>query len=75
MKELKTISEYQLLCLARKEIFRRIDELRTQILQGKTKQSVRRTDRLISRYNEQIKEINERIDELDQAYAGDEGED
>ena len=39
MKEFDTITEHQLLFLANAELSRRIDELKAEIVEGKTKQS------------------------------------
>lgn len=64
MKELNTITEYQLLFLARQELSRRIDELKTEIIRGKTKQSQRRTEALLKMYCEQMAEIVSRMAEI-----------
>ena len=64
MKELNTITEYQLLFLARQELTRRIDELKTQIIRNETNQSLRRTESLLKMYCEQLSEISERMAEI-----------
>lgn len=64
MEELKTITEYQLLFLARQELSRRIDELKTEIIRGKTNQSKRRTESLLEMYCDQIGEIIRRMAEI-----------
>lgn len=67
MKELNTITEYQLLFLARQELSRRIDELKTEIIRNKTKQSLRRTEALLTMYCEQQSEIIARMAEINKA--------
>ena len=67
MKDLTTISEYQLLVLARQELGRRIDELKTEIIRNSTKQSQRRTEALLDMYCNQMKEIVERMAEINNA--------
>lgn len=67
MKELNTITEYQLLFLARQELARRIDELKTEIIRNETKQSQRRTEALLAMYCDQINEIIERMAEINKA--------
>lgn len=67
MKELNTITEYQLLFLARQELSRRIDELKTEIIRNKTQQSLRRTEALLKRYCEQQGEIIARMAEINKA--------
>lgn len=67
MKELTTITEYQLLFLARQELSRRIDELKTEIIKDKTKQSPRRTEALLKMYCEQQSEIIKRMAEINNA--------
>lgn len=69
MKKLETITEYQLLYLARQELSRRIDECETQIIKGDTKQSVRRTERLLEMYCEQQNEIIQRMAEINNENA------
>jgi hypothetical protein len=64
MKELQTITEYQLLFLARQELSRRIDEVKTGIIRGKTNQSRRRTEHLLKMYCEQQGEIIARMAEI-----------
>ena len=70
MKELITIAEYQLLFLARQELSRRIDELKTEIIKGKTKQSARRTETLLKMYCDQMREIIERMAEINREEDG-----
>ena len=67
MKELNTITEYQLLFLARQELARRIDELKTEIIRNETKQSQRRTEALLEMYCDQQREIVERMAEINNA--------
>lgn len=67
MKDLTTISEYQLLFLARQELSRRIDELKTEIIRNETKQSVRRANVLLDMYCDQQREIVERMAEINNA--------
>ena len=69
MKELKTITEYQLLHLARNELSRRIDELKTEIIRKETKQSPRRTEALLRMYCKQMSEIIERMVEINNENA------
>ena len=69
MKELQTITEYQLLFYARQELSRRIDSLKDEIIRGKTSQSLKRTESLLSRYTEQLSEIIKRMAEINQEYA------
>lgn len=69
MKELETITEYQLLYLARQELSRRIDECKTQIVKGDTKQSVRRIEKLLGMYCEQQNEIIQRMAEINNGNA------
>lgn len=64
MKEFTTITEYQLLFLARQELSRRIDELKTGIIKGKLSQSARRTEALLKMYCDQMAEIVERMAEI-----------
>ena len=67
MKELITITEYQLLFLARQELSRRIDELKTEIIRNETKQSLRRTETLLKMYCDQQSEIIKRMAEINNA--------
>ena len=64
MKEFITLTEYQLLFLARRELSRRIDELKTEIIRGETKQSKRRSEALLNMYCDQMHEIVERMAEI-----------
>ena len=70
MKELNTITEYQLLFLARQELSRRIDELKTKMIKSETGLLSRREDRLLTMYCEQLNEIVERMADTN----GEEGE-
>lgn len=69
MKELQTITEYQLLYYARQELSRRIDALKDEIVRGKATQSLKRTECLLGRYTEQLSEIIKRMAEINQEYA------
>lgn len=69
MKKLETITEYQLLYLARQELSRRINECKEQIIRGVTKQSQRRTERLLEMYCEQQNEIIQRMAEINNENA------
>jgi hypothetical protein len=69
MKELTTITEYQLLFLARQELSKRIDELKTEIIKRETKQSTRRTEHLLDMYCKQAGEITERMAEINNEHA------
>ena len=69
MKEFSTITENQLLFLARQELSRRIDTLKDEIIRGKTTQSLRRTESLLAMYTEQLSEIIERMAEFNRESA------
>lgn len=69
MKELQTITEYQLLYYARQELSRRIDALKDEIIRGKTTQALKRTESLLGRYTEQWSEITKRMAEINNEYA------
>ena len=69
MKKLETVTEYQLLYLARQELSRRINECKEQIIRGVTKQSQRRTERLLEMYCEQQNEIIQRMAEINNENA------
>ena len=58
MKELTTITEYQLLNLARNELLRRLDRL------SKKDTMSRRDTALYNLYSEQVSEINDRMDDI-----------
>ena len=64
MKELKTITEWQLLHYARQELSRRINDLKDEIVRGKTTQSLKRTESLLERYTEQMAELTNIIIEI-----------
>lgn len=69
MKKLETVTEYQLLYLARQELSRRINECKEQIIRGVTKQSRRRTERVLEMYCEQQNEIIQRMAEINNENA------
>ncbi len=69
MKKLETITEYELLFLAARELSRRIDECENQITEGKTKQSLRRTKALLCMYCKQRNEIIQRMAEINNENA------
>lgn len=69
MKELNTITEYQLLFLARQELSRRIDELKTALVKNQTSQSQRRSERLLEMCCEQQSEIIKRMAEINNENA------
>lgn len=69
MKKLETITEYQLLYLARQELSRRISECKEQIIRGDTKQSLRRTEKVLEMYCEQQNEIIQRMAEINNENA------
>lgn len=69
MKEFSTITEYQLLFLARQELSRRINTLKDEIIRGKTTQSLRRTETLLAMCTEQLTEIIERMAEINRESA------
>ena len=58
MEGLKTITEYQLLNLARMELLRRLDRL------SKKDTMTRRDTALYNLYGEQVAEINNRMDDI-----------
>jgi hypothetical protein len=68
MKKLNTVTEYQLLFLARQELSRRIDELKTAIIRKETTQSKRRSESLLNMYCEQMREIVERMAEINKEH-------
>lgn len=68
MKEFDTITEHQLLFLANAELSRRIDELKAEIVEGKTKQSPRRANALINMYYKQASEITQRMAQINNEY-------
>ncbi|MBO5789560.1 MAG: hypothetical protein J6V82_04385 [Clostridia bacterium] len=65
--KLQTITEYQLLHLARQELSRRIDELKTSIVRKETNQSKRRSDALLEMYCRQMREVEQRMAEINNA--------
>jgi hypothetical protein len=68
MKDLTTITEYQLLFLARLELSRRISEVKTGIITGKPSQSKRRAaEILLPMYYDQLAEIVARMAEINKA--------
>ena len=62
--KLQTITEYQILFLAREELSRRIDELKKALEEKETSQSKRRSEALLKMYCEQQREIAERMAEI-----------
>lgn len=64
MKDLLTITEFQLLFLARQELSRRIDELKDSLIKGNPKRSRRRTELLLTMYCDQIGEITRRMAQI-----------
>lgn len=69
MKKLETVTEYQLLYLARQELSRRINDCKEQIVKGKRNQSLRRTEKLLEMYCEQQNEIIQRMAEINNENA------
>ena len=69
MKKLETITEYELLFLAARELSRRIDEYENQIAEGQMKQSLRRTKALLNMYCKQRNEIIQRMAEINNENA------
>ena len=67
MKELNTVTEYQLLYLASCELTKRIKELKADIANNETKQSPRRTQALVSMYSKQLDEIIARMSDINNA--------
>lgn len=64
MKELTTITEYQLLYLAKQELLRRIDEFAAGIATGDTNLPKDITKALYKMDREQLAEITARMDEI-----------
>lgn len=64
MKDLQTITEWQLLHYAKQELSRKINALKDEIARGKTTQSLKRTESLLARYTEQMTELTNRIIEI-----------
>lgn len=64
MKELTTITEYQLLYLAKQELLRRIDEFAAEIATGDTNLPKDITKALYKMDREQLAEITARMDEI-----------
>lgn len=64
VKDFKTITKYQLLFLARSELLKRLDRIKSKMSKSKDGELSRRDRALFSLYSEQIAEINERMDEL-----------
>ena len=64
MKDLQTITEWQLLHYAKQELSRKINALKDEITRGKTTQSLKRTESLLARYTEQMTELTNRIIEI-----------
>ena len=61
-----TITEYQLLFLARQELSRRIDEIETALKQNQIGMSKRRATALLRMYAAQLSEISDRMDEINE---------
>lgn len=66
MKELKTITEYQLLFLARKELSRRINKAKDEIIKNGES---RRINNLLDMYTKQIGEVIGRMAEIQKGNA------
>lgn len=64
MKELNTITEYQLLYLARKELERRINEIKDEIIRNGEN---RRLNIHLDMYTKQLTEIIDRTIEINNA--------
>ena len=64
MKPLSTLSEYQILFLARMELTRRVNDLKDKLIKNKSNQSKRRSEALLSLYTEQLGEIIARMAEI-----------
>ena len=64
MGNLKTLTEYQLLYLARGELLRRLDRLQIKIAKFGEDNLSRRDKALYNLYSEQATEINERMAEI-----------
>lgn len=61
MEKFSTITEYQLLYLARNELLRRLDRLEAKKVKTKTRTLKKRDECLFNLYSEQVTEINERM--------------
>lgn len=68
MEGLKTITEYQLLNLARNELLRRLDRI------SKKDTMTRRDTALYRLYSEQVSEINDRMTEIENTTKEEEDE-
>lgn len=64
MKTLNTVTEFQLLYLARNELIRRLNYLTTKKVKSETGELNRRETTLFNFYSDQIEEINDRISEI-----------
>lgn len=64
MKELNTVTEFQLLFLARAELLKRLNSLKTKMIKSETGELSRRDKLLFKHYSEQVTEINERMAEI-----------
>lgn len=64
MKDLNTITEYQLLFLARETLKNRINDLKDEYIRSDSFTARRRIDNMLKRYTQQIAEINQRITEI-----------
>ena len=64
MKELKTMTEYQVLFLARCELLRRLDKLNSKKSKSETGELSRRDTALFNLYSEHLSEVNDRMLEI-----------
>lgn len=69
MKELNTLTEYQLLYLARSELLKRLDKLKTKMIKSETGELNRRDTALFNLYSEQVAEVNSRMAEIQEETA------
>lgn len=58
---LNTITEYQLLHLARAELLRRLDRLKTKMIKSEDGELSKKDNVLFDMYSEQVTEINQRM--------------
>ena len=64
MKDLKTITEWQLLNYAKKELLRRLTIIKDELKRGVSRKPSEYVELDIKKYTEQINEIDNRILEL-----------
>lgn len=69
MKALNTLTEYQLLFLARAELLRKLDRLKTKMIKSETGELNRRDTAMFNHYSEQVTEINSRMAEIHEETA------